>query len=52
MKVVSICQEMGWTYWEYMRQPSWFLELLNGKLQIDSEQAKRIINQQKSQARK
>ena len=28
MEVVSICQEIGWTYYEYMSQPNWFLELL------------------------
>lgn len=37
MEIVIVCQEMGWTYWEYMNQPSWFLDLVMKKLQIDNE---------------
>jgi len=37
MLVVSICQEMGWTYFEYMSQPTWFLTLLKDKMFLDSE---------------
>ena len=43
MKVVSICQEMGWTYNEYMNQPQWFLDLLEDKLKIDSDNAKKEL---------
>lgn len=43
MEIVSICQEMGWTYFEYIEQPSWFLELLKTKLQIDSERIEKEI---------
>jgi len=37
MLVVSICQEMGWTYFDYMIQPAWFLTLLRDKIVLDSE---------------
>ena len=37
MQIVAICEEMGWTYEEYMAQPVWFIDLLKDKLQIDSE---------------
>jgi len=35
MKIVSVCQEMNWTYWDYMNQPSWFLDILENKLRVD-----------------
>jgi len=41
MQIVSICQEMGWTYQEYMIQPVWFIDLLKDKLQIDSDNIKK-----------
>lgn len=41
MEAVAICQEMGWTYYEYMSQPSWFLDMLRNKLQMDSERIKK-----------
>ena len=44
MKIVEICHEMGWTYWEYLIQPSWFLDLLMEKLTIDSEKIKNQLN--------
>ena len=51
MKVVVICQEMKWTYWDYMGQPSWFLDLVYQKLQIDSEIVQKEINQAKFKTR-
>jgi len=42
MQTVSICQEMGWTYQEYMAQPVWFINLLKDKLQIDSDNIRKI----------
>jgi len=47
MQIVSICQEMGWTYQEYMEQPRWFIDLLRDKLQIDSENIRKQINKAK-----
>jgi len=40
MQIVFLCQEMGWTYLEYMKQPVWFIDLLKDKLQIDSDNVK------------
>jgi len=48
MEIVAVCQEMGWTYYEYMSQPTWFLDLLREKLIIDSEKTKREIQKAKS----
>lgn len=36
MMAVSICQEMKWTYLDYLQQPNWFIELLKSKLIIDN----------------
>ena len=47
MQVVSICQEMGWTYQEYMNQPKWFIDLLKDKWQIDNDNMKKQINKTK-----
>jgi len=41
MEIVSVCQEMKWDYHIYMAQPSWFLELLKAKFQIDSQRMKK-----------
>jgi len=38
MKMVAICQEMGWDYFTYLNQPKWFLELIETKFEIDSRQ--------------
>jgi len=52
MVVIAICQETGWTYDEYMEQPSWFLELLKEKLQTDSRKIQREIDKAKHIRRK
>lgn len=41
--IVIICKEYGWTYWEYMSQPAWFVELTKTKLIIDNEKEIRNI---------
>ncbi len=41
MIVLEICKEYGWTYDEYMHQPSWFTELAIQKMIIDSKFATR-----------
>jgi len=41
MQVVAICQEFGWTYYQYMEQPEWFIELLKDKLEIDAEESRK-----------
>ena len=47
MHAVTICQEMGWTYSQYINQPKWFVDLLKDKLQIDSDNIKKQINKTK-----
>ena len=39
MMEVIICQKMGWDYYTYIHQPTWFLELIRIKLKIDNEKA-------------
>lgn len=48
MNVAVVCQEMKWTYDEYMSQPSWFLTLLAEKMNHDGKQAKKKHGRQKS----
>ena len=50
MVVIAICQEFGWTYYEYMEQPNWFLNLVQDKLVIDSKKVKKDIKKQKRNA--
>ena len=47
MEIVSICQEMKWTYYEYISQPSWFLELLKLKFHLDSQRVKKQLMKSK-----
>lgn len=37
MMIVLICQEMKWTYQDYLGQPAWFLHVLRQKLEIDNK---------------
>ena len=41
MQIVAICQEFGWTYQEYMSQPSWFLTLIREKMVRDNKEQER-----------
>lgn len=36
-----LCQEMSWTYQEYMNQPMWFVQLLFDKIQEDNKKVKK-----------
>ncbi len=40
MVMIAICQEMGWTYEEYLNQPIWFINLLKAKMIIDNKKIK------------
>jgi hypothetical protein len=40
MRIVSICELLGWDYFQYMNQPTWFIDYLQDKLDIDSEKIK------------
>ncbi len=39
MLIVYVCQEFKWDYETYMRQPSWFLDLVHKKIEIDGKKA-------------
>lgn len=40
MLIVSICQEFGWTYDEYMDQPDYFVQAIREKLVRDRKREK------------
>lgn len=37
MQIVTVCEEFGWTYDEYMNQPHFFLELIREKMVRDNK---------------
>mgnify|MGYP007071573818 CR=1 FL=1 len=37
MIVAIICEKMGWDYYTYLDQPTWFVELLIQKMEIDNK---------------
>ena len=37
MLVVSVCENFGWTYEEYLNQPQFFLDLIVEKMKIDNQ---------------
>jgi len=39
MFMLIICQEVGWTYQEYMSQPTWFIEALRQKMVLDNKRS-------------
>lgn len=41
MFMVAICQEFGWTYEEYTRQPDFFIELIREKMVRDDAERRR-----------
>ena len=45
-KEVALCRVTGWTYWELVSQPVWFLEKL--LLYIQAEGITANINKQRS----
>ena len=51
MAVVSVCQEMGWTYDDYMEQPSWFISLLMVKLEIDARKTRESMRSRRKPIR-
>ena len=40
MIMVTICKEFGWTYDQYVSQPSFFIELVKEKMIRDNKEAK------------
>lgn len=48
MKIVSICQEQNWGYWQYQKQPRPIVELLALKMRLDEKKRKKEINKSKN----
>lgn len=46
MAIVVLCQRMGWDYWTYLSQPTWFVDLLMEKMNIDAKKEKDMEKQQ------
>lgn len=40
MQMVAICEAFGWTYQEFMQQPTFFIELIREKMRIDAHNAR------------
>jgi hypothetical protein len=36
MSMAVLCREMGWTFQEYMSQPTWFIHMLVAYMQAES----------------
>lgn len=36
-RMVLLCKEMKWTYFEYMSQPTWFTELIETAFNLEAE---------------
>lgn len=41
MAMVAICQEFNWDYYTYLNQPTWFIDLIQDKLKLDSDKIKK-----------
>jgi hypothetical protein len=50
--IAQMCRNMHWTYDEYLAQPQWFVELLEGMLRVDLKESERQLKKEKSYARK
>lgn len=37
MQIVAVCERFGWTYQEYLDQPTWFLTLIREKAIRDNK---------------
>lgn len=40
MMIVVLCEKFGWTYYDYMNTPNWFIELSVEKMKLDYEKQK------------
>jgi len=43
MQMVVICETYGWTYYEFLAQPAYFIELIREKMRIDSQKQEREL---------
>lgn len=40
MFMVIVCEKFGWTYYEYLEQPTFFVDLIREKMSIDAQKQK------------
>jgi len=48
LHAVEICKYMSWDYTVYIKQPSWFIDIINSKIKIDAEFSEIQSNKLKS----
>lgn len=39
MVIVEVCRTYKWDFYKYLAQPSWFLDLIHQRMQIDAKKA-------------
>lgn len=45
MIVVAICETFGWTYDQYLDQPTHFIDLIKDKMSVDAQRAEKASKQ-------
>ena len=48
MQIPIICESFGWTYQEYIEQPTWFINLIKERMQIDAKNQSQELKKLKS----
>lgn len=43
MHIVLVCEGLGWTYFDYMNQPNWFVKTMEAKREFDIARSKDTI---------
>lgn len=44
MQMVVICEMFGWTYDEFLDQPTFFIDLIREKLRVDAQKSRQAAN--------
>ncbi len=52
MVIVAICEQFGWTYTEYLEQPTTFILLIKEKMRIDADRSERENKKSKTNFRR
>jgi hypothetical protein len=39
--MIDICERFGWDYYQFLEQPSWFIELIVEKVNAENREMKR-----------
>ena len=37
LKMITVCDTMGWDFWTYQRQPQYFIDLIVEKRKVDAQ---------------